>query len=93
MKPIKDPLLRLVQERYGERWRIRRTSHLWIAVPRDAATDDVPTVVEADVEEFVCALDDPPVSTERSLLSGEWFQDQLERIGDRVYFRGRTSMS
>ncbi|WP_046469820.1 hypothetical protein [Allosalinactinospora lopnorensis] len=82
-----DPLLRLLQERYAERWRIRRTEHLWIAAAVDPDADHAPTLVEDDIEVFVGQLEDPPARVGRghSLLSASWFAQRLTEVRDGVY--------
>ncbi|CAM3795673.1 hypothetical protein GCM10009799_36290 [Nocardiopsis rhodophaea] len=83
----RDPLLKLLRERYADRWTIRRTPHLWIAVAVDPDTDRAPTVMNDDVEEFVRELEDPPARVGRrtSLLSTSWAAERLEEIGDGAY--------
>ncbi|GAA4942852.1 hypothetical protein GCM10023224_26740 [Streptomonospora halophila] len=80
-----NPLLRLLQERYGERWSIRRTEHLWLATVRTSDVDHAPTLVEPDVEEFVRQLENPPTGAGRSLLSAGWFRAQTRKLGDGCY--------
>ncbi|MBB4934608.1 hypothetical protein F4561_005428 [Lipingzhangella halophila] len=82
-----DPLLRLLRNKYGHRWHIRRTEHLWVATVRVSETDHAPTLVEPDVEEFVRQLEDPPARAGRSLLARRWFQEQLYDLGhDGPYY-------
>ena len=85
-----DPLLTLLRWRYGERWTIRRTEHLWLATAVDRNADHAPTLIEPDVERFVQQLEDPPARAgrpSRSLLSSPWVADQLFEIGDGAYWQ------
>lgn len=79
-------LLAMLQDRYGHRWNIRRTEHLWIATATDPDTDHAPTIIEADVEPFAAQLEAPPARACRpSLLSASWVTDQMEHLGDGCY--------
>ncbi|GAA1755547.1 hypothetical protein [Streptomonospora arabica] len=85
----KDPLLALLRSRYGERWTIRRTEHLWLATAVDRHADHAPTLIEPDVERFIQQLEDPPARagrSARSLLSSPWVSERLFEIGDGVYW-------
>ncbi|GAA4895663.1 hypothetical protein [Streptomonospora salina] len=85
MTSNENPLLRLLQDRYGERWSIRRTESLWIATVRRPDADHAPTLVEPDIEEFVRQLEDPPPGAGRSLLSAGWFRARARVFGDGRY--------
>ncbi|MFB9803391.1 hypothetical protein ACFFN5_23055, partial [Streptomonospora salina] len=52
--------LALLRSRYGERWSIRRTEHLWIATALDRDADHAPTLIEPDVKRLVQQMEDPP---------------------------------
>lgn len=89
-----DPLLALLRQRYGDRWLIRRTEHLWIAATIDPDPPHAPTIVEPDVETFVRGLEAPPArSGRRSLLSAEFFRRELDRVRDGVYGDPRPPMT
>ncbi|GAA4918792.1 hypothetical protein [Streptomonospora salina] len=90
MNAPKDALLALLRSRYGERWTIRRTEHLWVATAVDRDAEHAPTLIEPDVERFVQQLEDPPAragGSSRSLLSSPWVAEQLFEIGDGVYWQ------
>ncbi|MBB4934323.1 hypothetical protein F4561_005143 [Lipingzhangella halophila] len=91
MNTGKDPLLWLVRQRYGERWTIRRTEHLWIATAVDPDPDHAPTLVEPDVEVFVQQLEDPParVGRSHSLLAAPWFAQRLTELAEGAYREDR----
>ncbi|ASU82117.1 hypothetical protein CDO52_04370 [Nocardiopsis gilva YIM 90087] len=78
MNSDNDPLLRLLRERYGDQWAIRRTEHLWIAVTHDTEADHAPTIVQPDMNVFLSDLENPPprACCPRSLMSAEFFSAQ-----------------
>lgn len=79
-------LLGMLQDRYGHRWSIRRTEHLWIATVNDPDSDHAPTIVEADIEPFVAQLEHPPARACRpSLLNTSWVAAAMEHLGDGCY--------
>ncbi|RCV49830.1 hypothetical protein [Marinitenerispora sediminis] len=81
-----DAILRLLRRHFQGRWRIRRTTRLWIATAEDYLTGHAPTIVETDLNTFVRQLEDPPPSAGRSLLSRPAFRDHLDQVGeDGVY--------
>ncbi|MFC7742373.1 hypothetical protein ACFQXA_17675 [Nocardiopsis composta] len=59
MSRERDLLLELLRERYGERWAIRRSEHLWIATANDPDADHAPTLVQPDLDTFVGELEAP----------------------------------
>ncbi|SKA14294.1 hypothetical protein SAMN02745673_02747 [Marinactinospora thermotolerans DSM 45154] len=95
MSTVEDPLLRLLQRHYGDRWAIRRTSHLWIATVRDRDVDHAPTLVEHDIEDFVRELEHPPPGSGRSLLSSGWLHSRLDPLDtdDDAYYQDDRSKS
>ncbi|MFD0772652.1 hypothetical protein ACFQZ2_01805 [Streptomonospora algeriensis] len=79
-------LLGMLKARYGHRWNIRRTEHLWIATATDPDTDHAPTIVHPDIEAFVRELEEPPARACRpSLLSAPWVAAEMERDGEGRY--------
>ncbi|WP_017618351.1 hypothetical protein [Nocardiopsis gilva] len=87
-------MLRLLRNWYADRWTIRRTPHLWIAVATDPDTDRAPTVMHEDVEKFVRELENPPARVGRriSLLSTSWAAGRLEQVGDGAYWEDTPPM-
>ncbi|GAA1781086.1 hypothetical protein [Streptomonospora arabica] len=89
MSTANDALLALLRSRYGERWSIRRTEHLWLATAVDRDAAHAPTLIEPDVERFVRQLEDPPSRagrSSRSLLSSPWVAEQLFEVSEGVYW-------
>ncbi|MFC7328044.1 hypothetical protein [Marinactinospora rubrisoli] len=81
-----DAILRLLQRVYQGQWRIRRTTHLWIATAEAYLAEHAPTIVETDLNTFVRQLENPPPSAGRSLLSRPAFRDRLDQVSpDGVY--------
>ncbi|TQN28334.1 hypothetical protein FHX37_3668 [Haloactinospora alba] len=78
MTEDKAPLLRLLQEHYGHRWRIRCTEELWIATVLDTDTDSAPTIIEHEIEKFVRQLENPPHSAGQTSFAARWLQSELE---------------
>ncbi|MDT0305245.1 hypothetical protein [Streptomonospora wellingtoniae] len=90
MSAPNEALLALLRSRYGQRWSIRRTEHLWLATAVDRDAEHAPTLTEPDVERFVQQLEEPPARAgrpSRSLLSSPWIADQLSEIADGVYWQ------
>jgi hypothetical protein len=79
----RNVLLDLLRRLYGDRWHIRRTEHLWIAVARDPDPPHARSLVEPDAELFVSQLEKPPPGAGRSLLSSDWCRTQLQPVEGR----------
>ncbi|ASU85594.1 hypothetical protein CDO52_24815 [Nocardiopsis gilva YIM 90087] len=79
-----DPLLR---GHYGDRWAIRRTENLWVAVAHDPEADHAPTIVQPDINTFLSDLENPPprAGHPRSLMSAEFFAARYEQVDDGVW--------
>ncbi|GAA4912079.1 hypothetical protein [Streptomonospora salina] len=86
---VPDPyriLLGMLKDRYGHRWSIRRTEHLWIATATDPDADHAPTIIEPDIDAFIDAVENPPARAGRpSLLSASWVTAEYERLGEGAY--------
>jgi hypothetical protein len=91
----RNVLLDLLRRLYGDRWHIRRTEHLWIAVARDSDPPHARSLVEPEAERFVSQLENPPAGAGRSLLSADWCRSQLEQVGgeDGFYVSRRPPMT
>src|SRR5690625_2886023 len=82
-----DPLLRLLQNRYGHTWRISRTQSLWIAVALDPEASHASTVVHHDLDAFLSELEHPPPSTgpHTSLLQAPYFTNRAQTHTNGTY--------
>ncbi len=58
-QPTDALTLDALQERFGDRYAIRRHGRLWVATDRDRDTRTAPTVIEDTTAKFVAALENP----------------------------------